>query len=494
MDVTLKNKEELVEGEYNKCKAIIEKSLSSHNYEKAMAAISISGHLLYSWNQRYTDDYLEDSLKKVAESTIIDRLGYEPQKGTVLFYDGFGLDVRGLALIYLKALVNNNYHVIYVTNKSAENNQPEIDKVLNNNVSEKKYLASHKHLKRMRELQRIVVDKKPQYAFLYTTPNDSSGITVFMQMKSTKRYQINLTDHAFWLGTNAFDYCIEFRNYGTSISALHRHIPVEKLRIVPFYPIIDKDREFSGFTFETEGKQIIFSGGSVYKTVDKSNTYYILIDKILESCGDAIFVYASNEENERLKDMSLKYPGRVHQIQERSDLYQCMRHCTLYLNTYPLLGGLMTQYAVMAERIPLTLQYDISSEGLLVDQENRGVFYNNADELIRDAIRLLQDKEYLNQRTKLIKGSVISPAEFDKEVHSLLKNNMTSYSVEIKPRDIKNFQSGYVERFDMDESLRGAVGLSNISLFKEYKDIYIDKIMRGGITKIIQKIFMKFPS
>ena len=32
---------------------------------------------------------------------------------TVLFYDGFGLDSRGLAYVYLKALVNLGYKVIF---------------------------------------------------------------------------------------------------------------------------------------------------------------------------------------------------------------------------------------------------------------------------------------------------------------------------------------------------------------------------------------------
>ena len=40
-----------------------------------------------------------------------------------------------------------------------------------------------------------------------------------------KRYQVNLTDHAFWLGTYAFDYCLEFLDFGAIVSREYRHIP-----------------------------------------------------------------------------------------------------------------------------------------------------------------------------------------------------------------------------------------------------------------------------
>ena len=62
-------KKEIVNAEYDKCKRIIEKALHDCNYEKAMAAISVASSLLYSWNQRYTDDFLEESIAEVAERT-----------------------------------------------------------------------------------------------------------------------------------------------------------------------------------------------------------------------------------------------------------------------------------------------------------------------------------------------------------------------------------------------------------------------------------------
>jgi len=66
--------------------------------------------------------------------------------------------------------------------------------------------------------------------FLCTTPWDISAILAFMQMSGKmKRYQINLTDHAFWLGRQAFDFCLEFRDFGANVSRIHRNIPMRKI-------------------------------------------------------------------------------------------------------------------------------------------------------------------------------------------------------------------------------------------------------------------------
>lgn len=41
----------------------------------------------------------------------------------------------------------------------------------------------------------------------YTTPNDVAGALVFNRFKDlVTRIQIDLTDHAFWLGINSVDY------------------------------------------------------------------------------------------------------------------------------------------------------------------------------------------------------------------------------------------------------------------------------------------------
>ena len=77
-------------------------------------------------------------------------------------------------------------------------------------------------------------------------------------------------DHAFWLGRNAFDYCLEFRDFGANLSRQYRHIPIQKLLKQPYYPLADPTIPYGGLPFErADGDFVIFSGGTLYKTLDR---------------------------------------------------------------------------------------------------------------------------------------------------------------------------------------------------------------------------------
>lgn len=483
-------KKELVDSEYNKCKRIMEKAFHDCNYEKAMAAISVASSLLYLWNQRYTDDFLEKSIAEVAERTITPELFDLNCEDTIVFYDSFGLDTRGLAHIYLKALTRINSKVVYITTMKAKGNQPEIDKVIENSHIKKVYFSANKHYQKLKELQELFCTIKPSKAFLYTTPDDSAGIAMFMQLKNTIRYQINLTDHAFWLGVNAFDYCLEFRNYGASISFNERRIPKEKLILLPYYPTSNKDADFQGFPFDIKGKKVVFSGGSLYKTIDKEGTYYYMVSEILKNNHDCLFVYAGTGDDTYLNGLSEVFPNRVFHIPERKDLFQVMKHSTLYLNTYPVCGGLMMQYAAEAGKIPLTLRHGYESDGILIQQKKRKIEYCTAEELIRDVNELLNDDQYLCERESLLAGSVLDSDEFENAVDSIVRTNSTRYRIEVDSIDTKEFRDEYVERFDFNDFYSSISNARNVSLLFEYKDAFVNRV-RGDITRIAKKIIAR---
>ena len=488
-----KKKTMQVETEYKRLKKIIENAISNGNYEKALAGISVASYLMYEWNQKATDDYLETAISSVAIITRQSKLRMVyPQEDVVMFYDGFGLDTRGLAYIYLRALVNHREKLVYVVPKAAKNKQQEIDKIFVGKNVRIIYYSTQKHYCKLLELQKIYMEVRPAKAFIYTTPCDSSGVALFMQMENVIRYQINLTDHAFWLGTHAFDYCLEYRNYGASISYYHRNIAKEKLIMIPIYPVIDLNKRFDGFPFETLGKKILFSGGSLYKTIDSDNTYFYMVDQILHRNEDLIFVYAGGGYSGELNRLMKKYPRRAYHIHERSDLYQAMVASTLYLNTYPLPGGLMTQYAAVAGKIPITLRYDVSGEGYLLDQENRGCIYDSKEDLIEDVTKLLKNSEYLRQREEKIKGSVIKQIEFDTQIDKILNSQASQFRIEYKAYNIDTFKRGFIERFDYNEFLISIANRSNSSLACEYMNAYVRKLVVRGCKKIVQVTHTKF--
>lgn len=476
--MTNSEKKEIVNAEYNKCKAIIKSSLLSGNYEKALAAISVCSSLLYIWNQKVTDDYLEESISTIAKATTSNQVeSFTPISDTVLFYDGIGFDTRGLALIYLQALAKLGKKIVYITTIKAKNNQPEIEKTASKYNIKIFYYSSIQYLNRLRELQQLLSSIRPSSAFLYTMPDDCVGIAAFMQMNAPTKYQINLTDHAFWLGVNSFDYCLEFRNYGACISSFERGIKKEKIIMMPYYPVINVDAQFDGFPFDAKGKKVLFSGGWIYKTIDKDGTFYKMVDKILDANDDTVFLYAGYGSCSYMEDLKDKYENRVYTVSERVDLFQLMQHITLYLNTYPMPGGLMMQYAAVAGKIPITLWHNNENSGILIDQEKRKIEYRTPDALINDVNRLLKDPQYLKKREELLIGSVIDKEEFMNNLDDILKTNKTKYPIEYVPIATNIMKQEYMERFNIGEYYRGLARKPNFSLFHEYKKEFIRKMI-----------------
>ena len=111
-----------------------------------------------------------------------------------------------------------------------------------------------------------------------------------------------------------------------------------------------------------------------------------------------------------------KYNDRVFHVEERKDLYQVLKHCVLYLNTYPMFGGLMMNYAATAGKIPITLKHNHDADGLLFNQSKLKIEYEDMDTLLQDVDKLLENPEYLKEREALLNGSVITEEKFRREL------------------------------------------------------------------------------
>lgn len=457
------------------------KKYYNKNNEIVLEAISALGEIYYKWNQFYTDNDLEDLLEALTVNIMSEKTGkMEADEKTVLFYDAFGNDTRGLALIYLKALAKLGYKIIYVSVEEFKDEQPTIHEALKGADVEYRYIKKRQNLlDRISLLYDIFIETCPKYAFLYTVPNDVAGIIVFQYFRNTvKRFQINLTDHAFWLGKNAFDICIEFRPYGASVSHHYRGIPLDKITCLPYYPYIDKNNPFEGFPFETtEETKVLFSGGSLYKTIDETNTYYKIVEKILEGNNNVIFLYAGKGDSSRLTKLQEKFPKRVHHIPERKDLYQVLEHSDLYLNTYPMGGGLMMQYAAAAGKIPVTLTHDQDIEGILIEQQNRQIEYEDAESLIADALKLLSDAEYLKKRTALLHNSVPTEEIFTDKLGRILETDVCELYNHIEKIDTEAFRYDYKARFNNQELRSSIIKRYHKKLWIHFPRLFIESII-----------------
>jgi hypothetical protein len=127
---------------------------------------------------------------------------------------------------------------------------------------------------KIKSISSKIIDFKPEKAFLHLYPSSVVAVTVWNSLKEVIRYQINLSDHAFWLGTKCINYSLEFRNYGCTVSYEKRNLSEDKLLIQPYYPIMQCE-SFIGFPQHIADDAIkIFTGGSYYKMYGKSDFFF----------------------------------------------------------------------------------------------------------------------------------------------------------------------------------------------------------------------------
>ena len=432
----------------NKLERIIKCSYGKSD-ELCMQAMCAYANLLYHYNQEMTNNTIEDRINKYALKYGRKLDDWSVKEKKVVFYDGFGLDTRGLYLIYLNALVNLGYDVVYITSITAKKNQPTLMKLFGDKIAIDYFDNTKTIKKQIDNTIRLFKKYGPEYVFSYTTPYDVSGVISVQSLKGKcKRLMINLTDHAFWIGVNACDYYIEFRDYGGQVSKEFRMIDSSKLIKLPYYPFVDKSIHFAGFPFDCKDKKIIFSGGALYKTIDNELTYYNMIRRILRNNNDVIFVYAGSGNSEHLSEVKKEYPGRVFYIPERTDLFEVMKHSTLYLSTYPLMGGLMLQYAIVAGVVPFTLLREKKKKGVLLNEEN--AYYYDVNEMLDDIDKALSNHDYLVKKYDTFKGLIITPDKFETILESIMEKGTSPLLFEEDEIDMDSFKAIYKDNFNKD--------------------------------------------
>lgn len=420
----------------------IQENILLNNFEAALAMISSLADSLYYSNQYYTDHDLEDYLL-VIQGQIKPNLKhcmgekFQGSESTVLFYDGFGLNQRGLAYIYVHALSRLGYRLVYVVNKNFLPNIPDIVTLIKSCGGRIEGIDCSSYCTHYRKLYELFCLYNPFCAFFYTTPYDVAGVMAFNQMEGmVERYQINLTDHAFWLGVNAFDYCLEFRNYGACVSHQYRGIALEKLLYQPFYPVINKKILFQGFPFEKkDGDFVLFSGGFLYKTIDDDLIYYQIVEYLLLKYPKIIFWYAgygSEKELDPLRNLYAKFPERVFYTTERKDLFQILEHVDMYINTYPVGGGLMIQYSAMAGKPPFSFSITGNSCDLLFNMDELRVEATDIDQFVRFIDEYINGRFYKGRYIENLKASVITENEFIGNLRRIMTTGRSAYTISME--------------------------------------------------------------
>lgn len=435
-----------------------EKGTSLQNkgkYNQALLYWKVAAQTAKVFGLDVYDGEIEEHLVDMSRIIIEPKASAIVNSHRCVFYDAHSRALGGLTQQYLRAIFQIGWDVLYITEVSPEDScfQP-ILKELNDaeNVSIVHVPQKLRSTEKAQFLYDTITRFAPIRMFMHMHPDSVHAVVAFNALPSSiEKFQIDYTDHAFWVGTSCTDYSFEFRTYGCNLSASVRGIDESKIFLLPFYPI-ETSLPFQGFPFNQEGKIIIFSGGSYYKVFDENDTYFKMCKAILEISPNVVIAYAGmgfqTQMEEKLETYGIN--ERFFLIGERQDLSAVYDKCDIYLNTYPVAGGLMCQYAAR-HALPILSLYDgtVSKvEEVVCQIKEQEISSNSLESLIEKAHKLIVDQAYRHNHGADIARCCISPVQFRNAFVEAVK-----YKRQLFPYSIDKKFSGQRQGFGIKKML-----------------------------------------
>lgn len=467
------SKKDIQQG-YKGIRKLASDAAAKKDYDTAMSYIHHCSSIAGQFNWIYSDAVIEDLLRTIAENSIKKTDSeYISDKNRWVLYDDWCTSYV-LAIQWIEALAKSGKDILYITSRdfSKQNRNASIlDRVeAFPNVSVH-IVPQGNDFERAQDIYNTIIGFNASKLILHKGAVSSPiNLALFVLPKGVCKYIINLSDQTFWLGSKAIDYCLEFRQFGASVSLQKRGLSKEQLLLVPFYPADDRN-DFAGFPMEcTHDKIIIFSGGDYYKTLNRKRTYWKLVKSILDKYPQVVFLFATKNIPEGdaeifqfIKENS--FEGRFIYINFRPDIYQVFAHCDIYMGTCPTSGSLMTGLACVNAK-PILQYYepgttDDETEQSVCFNEQYSISFRKEEAFLREADRLINDAEYRKAQGLRLQKAIISTEQFDKLVIDTLETNQTQlpineYEVNYKELDARWF---YLEKAGYTHSAPYIYGL-----------------------------------
>lgn len=470
------------EKEFEKSKKELKKAWKQGNIYKTLCYLRYLTCFYYTINYTLSDEELEEITQDISFKLLGETRIERTDDNTVIFYDGFGLATRGLANIYVKALCELGFQIVWVMYEWASDFEEIQNKFAKENNVQFIKVAAENILERMKKLQGIVQDVSPKYIFIYTLPDDVTGIGTFSTVKGEAvRFLVDLTDHAFWLGKCASDYVIGFRNVGYNVAIKYRKFNEDQVVLLPYYPEKRENYSFEGMPFDIKKHEFVFSGGSVYK-IEGSQLYENMVRYILDKYPEIYFVYAGDGKSEKLDQIKRSYAERFFQINERKDLDQIMKNAKFYLSTYPMFGALMTQYAIQNNCIPVSLcnmENPLANPTtLVIHPEKADYFLPSFDETCAFIDRMMKDSSYYRFIKNDLADQVISEKEFREELESIMLHGTSKFQGYKEEIDIQSFLNIYKKRASKEIYVKTIYNSRNKWVYRRHLLIWLRKKLK----------------
>jgi hypothetical protein len=471
-----------------KIKKMLRYSISHNKIERAVKILHIVD-VFEQFNSNFKDIEIEEILKSIS-SILFEKINYTPIEKHYVFCDSLAWDNHGLTQQYLRAFMAQGADILYLITTFGRNKRNDILKELCLYSKAKVVDVSKErnYVKKATIIYNEIKGFRASKAFLHSF--SAIDAIVFYQINSCTKYRINLGDHLFWVGVDATDYLIEFRDFGYTISLQKREFPQNKILKQPFYPILSTGK-FEGFPVDKKEKVLMFSGGAMYKIEDERDTFFNIMKTLLIENPTLVIFFAGRGDDSKLKKFIKKnnLQNQLFSIGYRRDISEVFKQIDIYLQTFPMGGGLMTLYALSNGKpvIGLTnnsvhsklFDYEDDISGIVDGyklsfcEQDQVAFY----ELSR---KLITNKKYREDIGAKTKNMLVDSLKFNKSIQDLLENGNTRYTLSEAKIDYEKLNKEYVLINEMENT-------NDLLLLKElriYAVIMFPELIFSYITNL----------
>lgn len=419
----------------SKLERLTKMSIERRAFNKTISLLKGLSNIRYNFFLGYKNDFIEEQIVSLAQHIHKKDFMDNNNDKSIVIVDEINADYIGLMVQYLSALITDSYQILYIYEHKEHSTAVRTQLM--------QMLQSYGKAQIKEIPSTITYFEKSQWIYDEICTFGSKKVmmhfgewavekcvAISALPKECVRYRINCADHCFWAGASCVDYTFEFRHYGANLSYHERGLEQNHIIYLPFYPVM-QETPFAGFPEECDNKIVFFSGGAVYKIVDEGDTFFRLCKTILDTCPDSVVLFAgADNDNHLLADAIERYGlrGRFIPIGYRKDILEVFKHSDVYINTYPVGGGLMCQYAAQCSKPILNFKGNGIEECVAQKKECSFTAFTE-DAFLNEAVRLYSDIDYRKKRGISIHQAVISKEEFDKALLCFLSMQESSFEI-----------------------------------------------------------------
>lgn len=465
---------------YNRLKNIAWISYRKKQVSKCLKYLHLSAIVGYHFNSFFKDDESDKLLESIGEQIYSPKNLDKSFDTKIVLLDSFD-NPKVLTVQYLRALIQLNVSFLYIVENVSDCMNGYYEEVTKSKQGTIYLLKTLYFQDRALEISKCLDAYNPTHILCHITPWDTSGLAAISTRRNAIKYNINLTDEAFWLGAGIFDYVLEFRDFGATLSYEKRGFSKKQILLNPYYPLI-RNSKFEGFPCSTNNQVIIFSGGSYNKILGDNDKFLSLVERILQENTNVIFFYAGMGVGRTVVERFInkkKLNNRFVLLGERKDIDQVFLNSDIFISTYPISGGLMSLYAAYFSKPIVAYVKNLRADDIVEDM----IFVNKLRSV---KCTFDSDEDFLNEVQKLVKYD-----DYRKEQGRLLKEGMTNIdNFVINLRDnIFYHKSRYNQLLDIDYSV---ISDKYIELYNLGANTHVNVMLIKGMGFGLYKLRFKF--